>query len=622
MPFILFFIAHIMALRSTTEDILPDFCHDCEYPHFNGPRPDMYTTLSCVRQLDMMSPRERVQYYVRDNPICIALVVFEGLRPLYTLRAGVPASSLPEECYKNKQKGGFGVDNHWQAEVINHSNYDKLSAIADADHEKNETRRYVGALMCCGTPICNSDDVEFFQPMRIGKREVKHKDWTAAMPILIVISIFTLTLWPFFSEVAELNRSRALEKIEKPCTLTDEWYNCPQPVTLYFRETVCALFRGDKSGYRQLHIVLGGLNRKRGIAEDKPSEKFSAEPPTEIATFWICDTKFTKVGRKMSTRLEELGARLIEHGPFEFDFNVLELADLFDKATQLLDHEPSLLALPANVVVVGSIEGNYVQLFRIFQKWGWPPLQRYLFLGGLTLPDVPESLETFCLLLALKLRHPHFIYFLRGVSETDGLNLYARFPERLANVISQMTNEIHARFPLAAVVADRIFCVYGGLAPKISLRSILDIKKGAAEVKRGTMAANLIFSMPDPTETHKIPGGRGWLFGPNVVEAFIKKHQNIRAIIRSRNIVDTGINVCKCNDIPIYTIHSSPDQPNEEREGHRSAAVLNINSYGVSALRFSSHKNFIGVVRNVKNKEKQELDPTANYRKTSNIKTL
>ena len=72
---------------------------------------DEFTTLSCVRQLVFTARRETVQYYLRQQPICITmltlLVVFnwiyyeaglvdlflifrDGIKPLTAIRTGVP----------------------------------------------------------------------------------------------------------------------------------------------------------------------------------------------------------------------------------------------------------------------------------------------------------------------------------------------------------------------------------------------------------------------------------------------------------------------------------------------------------------------------------------------------
>ncbi|CAJ0956799.1 unnamed protein product, partial [Mesorhabditis belari] len=641
-PLILLHLPYLITLKSTREDVLQDYCHHCEYPHFNGPRPDAFTTLSCVRQLVFTAPRETVQYYLRQQPICITMLTLDGIKPLTALRTGVPASALPRECWDFRDKGGyyfsvqeiefspdFGVDFDWQAEGILRSDFDKEPRELNSSLYKKAKKnlKYRGPLMCCGSPMCNAEEVDYFLATRVVKVEDADDDFSKAMPYVTVIAVFLLTLWPFTLQLGQRNTERAMELIEKPKVLEDEWFNCQQAETILFRakDNANALFQADIRGYKDLQAVINRLRSRRSAKVEIPTADFTADPPDKILTFGICNTTFSKVLRKISSKMDGLTAKLIEHGPFEFNFDFLEMSNLFDMATQVLEHQPRLLHLPANTIVVGSIEGNYVQLFRIFQKCGWPPYRRYLFLGGLTHPKVPQSLETFCLLLALKVSHPNCIYLMRGVSEADGLKSETRFSERLANVISEVTNEVHSRFALAAVVAERIFCVYGGFSPKVTLRGIAGIERAAAEVKEDTIPAALIFSMPDPEVEHKIPGGRGWFFNPKTVDNFISKHSFIEAIIRSRNIVDTGLHVCKCKDVPIYTIHSSPDQPGE---GKRSAVVLHVTASGIVALRFANHKNFDGIVREAGPKDRdlmsfahQYLSRARKYTETTTTKS-
>ena len=43
--------------------------------------------------------------------------------------------------------------------------------------------------------------------------------------------------------------------------------------------------------------------------------------------------------------------------------------------------EPGLLELSGRIVVVGDIHGQFSDLLHIFQRQGYPPHTRYLFLG-------------------------------------------------------------------------------------------------------------------------------------------------------------------------------------------------------------------------------------------------
>lgn len=88
--------------------------------------------------------------------------------------------------------------------------------------------------------------------------------------------------------------------------------------------------------------------------------------------------------------------------------------------------QPTLIELTPPVKIVGDVHGQFGDLIRLFEMCGWPPKGNYLFLGDYvdrgpppaTLIDVGrQSLETVCLLFALKIRWPENFFLLRGNHE-------------------------------------------------------------------------------------------------------------------------------------------------------------------------------------------------------------
>lgn len=63
--------------------------------------------------------------------------------------------------------------------------------------------------------------------------------------------------------------------------------------------------------------------------------------------------------RSIPTKFEYLAQKLIEHGPYHYNFDVVELAEMFDSVVPLLAAEPSLLDLPEETYIYGNIEGSY-----------------------------------------------------------------------------------------------------------------------------------------------------------------------------------------------------------------------------------------------------------------------
>lgn len=86
--------------------------------------------------------------------------------------------------------------------------------------------------------------------------------------------------------------------------------------------------------------------------------------------------------------------------------------------------EPDHSCIPcaAPVKIFGDLHGQFGDLMRLFEEYGTPstagdiPYIDYLFLGDYV-DRGAHSLETICLLLALKIEHPHSVHLIRGNHE-------------------------------------------------------------------------------------------------------------------------------------------------------------------------------------------------------------
>ncbi len=80
------------------------------------------------------------------------------------------------------------------------------------------------------------------------------------------------------------------------------------------------------------------------------------------------------------------------------------------------------MACAAPVKIFGDLHGQFLDLMRLFDEYGAPSTAGdityidYLFLGDYV-DRGAHSLETICLLLALKIEHPKAVHLIRGNHE-------------------------------------------------------------------------------------------------------------------------------------------------------------------------------------------------------------
>ena len=84
---------------------------------------------------------------------------------------------------------------------------------------------------------------------------------------------------------------------------------------------------------------------------------------------------------------------------------------------ELLIEEPNVLPVSAPVTVCGDIHGQFYDLLELFRIGGEIPNKNYIFIGDFV-DRGHDSVETFELLMLLKIKYPSHVTLLRGNHES------------------------------------------------------------------------------------------------------------------------------------------------------------------------------------------------------------
>uniref|UniRef100_A0A9I9D504 Serine/threonine-protein phosphatase n=1 Tax=Cucumis melo TaxID=3656 RepID=A0A9I9D504_CUCME len=149
-----------------------------------------------------------------------------------------------------------------------------------------------------------------------------------------------------------------------------------------------------------------------------------------------------------------------------------EVKALCLKAMEILVEESNVQRVDAPVTICGDIHGQFYDMKELFKVGGDCPKTNYLFLGDFVDRGF-YSVETFLLLLALKVRYPDRITLIRGNHESRQITqVYGFYDECLRKYGSvnvwRYCTDIFDYLSLSALIENKIFSVHGGLSPAIT----------------------------------------------------------------------------------------------------------------------------------------------------------
>jgi len=224
--------------------------------------------------------------------------------------------------------------------------------------------------------------------------------------------------------------------------------------------------------------------------------------------------------------------------------NETDVKALCQKAMEILVEESNVQRVDAPVTICGDIHGQFYDLKELFKIGGECPQTNYLFMGDFVDRGF-NSVETFLLLLALKVRYPDRITLIRGNHESRQITqVYGFYDECLRKYGSvnvwRYCTEIFDYLSLSALVEDKVFCVHGGLSPHINTLDQIRTIDRKQEVPHEGAMSDLLWSDPDDIEGWGMsPRGAGYLFGGDVVAQF-NESNGIDLIARAHQLVMEG----------------------------------------------------------------------------------
>eukprot|EP00462_Mataza_sp_D1_P004433 CAMPEP_0175100746 /NCGR_PEP_ID=MMETSP0086_2-20121207/7320_1 /TAXON_ID=136419 /ORGANISM="Unknown Unknown, Strain D1" /LENGTH=279 /DNA_ID=CAMNT_0016375015 /DNA_START=138 /DNA_END=974 /DNA_ORIENTATION=- len=252
-----------------------------------------------------------------------------------------------------------------------------------------------------------------------------------------------------------------------------------------------------------------------------------------------------------------------------------EILQLARKSREIFLEQPMLLELMAPINICGDIHGQFSDLLHMLDFGGKPPMSNYLFLGDYV-DRGRQSLEVICLLLAYKIKYPENFFLLRGNHECASINrIYGFYDEckrRFSVKMWKTFTDCFQCLPVAAIVAEKIFCVHGGLSPEHHAMDQIRSYPRPCDVPDSGLICDLLWSDPDPDLEGWGENDRGvsYIFGGKVVAKFLKTF-NLDLICRAHQVVEEGYEFFSKRRL--VTIFSAP---NYCGEFDNAGAIMNV----------------------------------------------
>jgi diadenosine tetraphosphatase ApaH/serine/threonine PP2A family protein phosphatase len=242
--------------------------------------------------------------------------------------------------------------------------------------------------------------------------------------------------------------------------------------------------------------------------------------------------------------LAVLTSRIAGDKEFSFLSFQQKISCMIDECRSILSDEPSVLCLSGDFAVVGDIHGNVDDLIRIFERIGYPPDAKYLFLGDYV-DRGTENVEVLLFLFTIKVLFPDHVYLIRGNHECPSVCSFYGFKDECD---AKLTDALYAKFidcftflPFAARLNSHILCVHGGIGPEFAtVHEIASLRRPLFSFD-SPVANAVVWSDPNI----RLIGfdandrGTGSYFGPPALDRFMTVN-DLSLLIRSHEVCPQG----------------------------------------------------------------------------------
>jgi serine/threonine-protein phosphatase PP1 catalytic subunit len=278
-----------------------------------------------------------------------------------------------------------------------------------------------------------------------------------------------------------------------------------------------------------------------------------------------------------------------------FQLTRSEIALIAGRGIDFLSKDPMLMQLSAPIHVVGDIHGRITDLQQAIRVGGPPHNHRYLFLGDYV-DRGKNSIESFCLLLLLKILYPNHVFLLRGNHEIAGVcragGFYSECMALYDEAVWTQFVDVFRYIPLAALICNQVFCVHGGISQYCDNIRIIHTFLRPFDVPDQGIAADFLWS--DPSTEHPgyqpSPRGSGFLYGKEAVHDFFTK-TGLKMICRAHQAVPDGIEFPFDPDRSVITVFSSANY--SETRGD-VAAILTFDANLQYRCQYYASRRFTG----------------------------